>query len=70
MSIRLPDHHPHHHHLLVIGAGSIGERHIRCFLTTRRCRVSFVEIREPLRLQIANKYPDATAYPDLESASR
>ena len=29
------------HRVLVVGAGSIGERHLRCFLATGRARVSF-----------------------------
>ena len=44
------------HRVLVVGAGSIGERHIRCFLATRRCDVSFVEINETLRQTIAARY--------------
>lgn len=45
------------HKVLVVGAGSIGERHIRCFLATGRCEVSFVEINEQLRQTIASRYP-------------
>lgn len=44
------------HRVLVIGAGSIGERHIRCFLATGRCEVVFVEINETLRRTIAARY--------------
>src|SRR5688572_25726561 len=44
------------HRVLVVGAGSIGERHIRCFLATGRCEVSFVEIDETLRQMIAARY--------------
>ena len=44
------------HKVLVIGAGSIGERHLRCFQATRRCELSFVEIHEALRLKIAAEY--------------
>ena len=35
-------------HTLIVGAGSIGERHIRCFLATGRVAVSFVEPKEAL----------------------
>lgn len=45
------------HKVLVVGAGSIGERHIRCFLATGRCEVSFVEVNETLRQTIASRYP-------------
>ena len=46
----------HQHRVLVVGAGSIGERHVRCFLATGRCDVSFVEINEDLRQTIAARY--------------
>jgi siroheme synthase (precorrin-2 oxidase/ferrochelatase) len=32
--------------ILIVGAGSIGERHIRCFLATERAEVQFVEPRD------------------------
>ena len=44
------------HRVLVVGAGSIGERHIRCFLATGRCEVSFVEVNATLRETIATRY--------------
>ena len=56
------------HDVLVIGAGSIGERHIRCFAATGRARVSFVEVRDELRNQIAERYAGTTALPSLEAA--
>ena len=34
------------HRVLVIGVGSIGERHLRCFQQTGRCQLSFVEIND------------------------
>jgi predicted dehydrogenase len=55
------------HHVLVIGAGSIGERHLRCFLATARARVSFVEINPDLRNTIADRYPSAKAHASLEA---
>jgi predicted dehydrogenase len=51
--------------VLVVGAGSIGERHIRCFLATGRCDVSFVEINEALRQTIAARY-SARGFASLE----
>jgi predicted dehydrogenase len=57
------------HHVLVIGAGSIGERHLRCFLETGRARVSFVEPNSPRRDEIAGRYPDARAFADVETAA-
>jgi predicted dehydrogenase len=56
------------HDVLVIGAGSIGERHIRCFGSTGRARVSFVEVREELRNQIAERYPGTKPYASLDAA--
>jgi predicted dehydrogenase len=42
--------------VLVIGAGSIGERHARCFLATGRARVAVVEPRAEIRERIARDY--------------
>ncbi|MBC7854613.1 MAG: Gfo/Idh/MocA family oxidoreductase [Pirellulaceae bacterium] len=53
------------HRVLVVGAGSIGERHIRCFLATGRCDVSFVEVNEALRQTIAVRY-SARGFASLE----
>jgi predicted dehydrogenase len=44
------------HRVLVIGVGSIGERHVRCFQRTDRAAVSFVEINPELRQTIASRY--------------
>jgi len=55
-------------HVLVVGAGSIGERHVRCFLATGRARVSFVEVKPELRDAVASRYPRATAYDSIEAA--
>ncbi|WP_437223650.1 Gfo/Idh/MocA family protein [Planctomicrobium sp. SH661] len=56
------------HQVLIIGAGSIGERHLRCFLATGRADVGFVETRPDLAEQIAQRYPNASSFPTLESA--
>lgn len=56
------------HRMLVIGAGSIGERHLRCFLTTERAEVSFVDIRPDLRAEIEARYPGVKGYATLEAA--
>ncbi|HEY2157141.1 MAG TPA: Gfo/Idh/MocA family oxidoreductase [Isosphaeraceae bacterium] len=57
------------HRVLVVGAGSIGERHLRCFLATGRARVSFAEVNPELRATIAARYPDAVAHATLEAAA-
>jgi predicted dehydrogenase len=54
-------------HVLIVGAGSIGERHLRCFQATKRARVSFVEIDAVLRSQIADRY-NAVGYESLTQA--
>ena len=44
------------HKLLVVGVGSIGERHLRCFLATGRAEAVFVEVNAALRQTIAERY--------------
>jgi predicted dehydrogenase len=41
---------------MIVGVGSIGERHLRCFQVTGRAEVSFVEINEALRTTISRRY--------------
>ena len=55
-------------HVLVIGTGSIGERHTRCFLETGRCEVSICEINAELRSKVASRYAVSAAHADLDSA--
>jgi predicted dehydrogenase len=57
------------HHIVVIGVGSIGERHVRCFQGTGRCRVSLVEINPTLRQSVAERY-GVPSYVSLEEALR
>lgn len=54
--------------VLVIGAGSIGERHLRCFLQTGRAEVGFCETRAELREVIAARYPVSSHHGTLEEA--
>jgi predicted dehydrogenase len=56
------------HEILIIGAGSIGERHIRCFLATGRVRVVFVEPRSELREQVAGRYAGVVGFDSLPAA--
>jgi predicted dehydrogenase len=44
------------HRVLIVGVGSIGERHLRCFLSTGRATASFVEVHPELRTTIAERY--------------
>ncbi len=57
--------------LLVIGTGSIGERHLRVFQQLDRCdAIAFCETHPARRAEIAARYgiPEAFAFPDLDSA--
>ena len=56
------------HDILVIGAGSIGERHIRCFLKTGRARVSVCEIDRALLGRVENDYDLSQACEDFGDA--
>lgn len=53
--------------ILIIGTGSIGERHLRCFLNTERADVSFCEPNDAQRQVIADRYP-AAGYTSIEQA--
>lgn len=47
---------PSTHRVLIIGVGSIGERHLRCFQSTGRCGLSICEPLEQRRSTVAHKY--------------
>ncbi len=52
--------------VLVIGAGSIGERHVRCFQQTGRATVSLCEIDSSIRQRVRATYGLEEAFGDLE----
>ncbi len=54
--------------VLVVGVGSIGLRHLRCFQNTGRARLSICEVHPTLRSQVAEEYRIDRHYPDLDSA--
>jgi predicted dehydrogenase len=54
--------------VLIIGVGSIGERHTRCFLKTGRAAVSICEVNAQLREEVARRYDIERMYADVESA--
>jgi len=54
--------------VLVIGVGSIGERHLRCFQSTGRAEVAICEMNDALRQQIASRYEVRRAYANLDDA--
>lgn len=60
------------HEILIVGTGSIGERHLRCFLATGRARVAVCEIDAELRSRIESSYPVSridAGFPEALSAS-
>lgn len=56
------------HRVVVVGVGSIGERHLRCFLKTARAQVGLVEVNPELRSLVAARYGISDAFGDLEAA--
>lgn len=54
------------HRVLIIGVGSIGERHARCFGRTGRAEISICEINEPLRNTIADRYAIRSTFATLD----
>ena len=56
--------------ILIVGVGSIGERHLRCFQATGRAKLSLCEINPELRERIAGEYGIRQTYADLETAIR
>jgi predicted dehydrogenase len=56
------------HRVLVVGVGSIGERHVRCFAATGRARVSVCEVNPDLRRAVADRYAADGAFADLAAA--
>jgi predicted dehydrogenase len=57
----------HDHRVVVIGVGSIGERHVRCFLATNRAAVALVEVNPALAETVSQRY-DVPAYQSIEAA--
>ena len=54
--------------VLVVGVGSIGNRHLRCFQSTGRAQLSLCEINPELRQQVAQRYGMDEVYPDIDAA--
>ncbi|MBX3411988.1 MAG: Gfo/Idh/MocA family oxidoreductase [Pirellulales bacterium] len=54
--------------VLIVGGGSIGERHARCFLATGRSTVSVCDISETIRSRLAKQYPLTATYDSLAAA--
>ncbi len=56
--------------VLIVGVGSIGERHARCFQRTQRVDVAICEPREDVRQRVARDYGLTDVFADLEGALR
>jgi predicted dehydrogenase len=56
------------HRVLIIGVGSIGERHLRCMLGTGRADVGLCELNDGLRATIADRYGVTAAHGTLDAA--
>lgn len=56
------------HKILVIGVGSIGERHTRCFKATNRAQVRICEPNEKLRKTVADRYHIQHTWASLDEA--
>jgi predicted dehydrogenase len=59
---------PPKHSVLIVGVGSIGERHVRCFLQTGRAMVGIVEPNASLRSDVAKRYNIQYAYESMANA--
>jgi predicted dehydrogenase len=56
------------HRFLIVGVGSIGERHTRCFLATDRVEVGICELNDSLRSDVAERYGIEKSYATLAEA--
>ena len=55
--------------MLIVGVGSIGERHLRCFRNTGRVdKLGLCEVKDPLRREIAERYQISDTYRNLGEA--
>ncbi|MDZ4402665.1 Gfo/Idh/MocA family oxidoreductase [Prosthecobacter sp.] len=55
------------HSILIIGCGSIGERHLRCFQKTGRCKVSACDANAKLLTDVSQRYA-VPAFASLQEA--
>ena len=54
--------------VLIIGVGSIGHRHLRCFCSTERATLSICETNDALRNKLAQQYQVENAFASLDEA--
>ena len=55
------------YNILVVGVGSIGERHVRCVLATGRAKVSVCEVSAELAKSVAGRYDVQQTFADFEA---
>lgn len=55
------------HDMLVVGGGSIGERHLRCFLATGKVRASLCDVSAEIRQRLRRDYDLAAVYDDFQA---
>ncbi|QDU81384.1 4-carboxy-2-hydroxymuconate-6-semialdehyde dehydrogenase [Polystyrenella longa] len=53
---------------LIVGGGSIGERHLRCFLDTSRVTASICDVNESLVASLKEKYKLGDCFTDFDKA--
>ncbi|MBN1342722.1 MAG: Gfo/Idh/MocA family oxidoreductase [Phycisphaerae bacterium] len=53
--------------VLVVGGGSIGERHLRCFLNTGKVRASLCDVNADIRERLARQYDIAGVHADYNA---
>ena len=56
------------HSVLIVGVGSIGERHLRCFGHTGRARLSICEVNDELRENMQRQYNIERGHATLDDA--
>lgn len=56
------------HRILVIGVGSIGERHLRCFINTNRAECGICELNNEIRDSISARYKVQESFDSLKNA--
>ncbi len=59
---------PRTHNVLVVGVGSIGERHVRCLLSTGRAAVGICELNDDVRNAVGERYAVSNGFADLDEA--
>ena len=55
-------------HILIVGVGSIGQRHVENFLKVDDVRCSIAEMDETIRQRVADQFPIEQTYGDFREA--